>query len=333
VTYLPIILLSIVIFTILGSCREEEASRLRIIVGFLLFGLCMFLAPVVACTFRSLRALLLVVAICGVADAAAQGALFGLAGASRQKKENTQALASGTSLSGAVISALRLLTVWLFLDETVSLYVYFMAIGIVCLASTWIYQNLVPYSANSEVSHIVPSNPSFAPALPPLEVESSFIDTRDTLLSIMSKSKGGYLCMLLTYWVTMTIFPGVLQEDLKVSQLTRAWCLLSFNIADVVGKFLEPLPITSSSVMLIAAMSRVLFIPLYMAFMNSTFVVFVLTLMLGLSNGLWTTTCMLYSLSQVEDKDKYVCGNISVVFLIVGLNLGAISSWIWVLNY
>ena len=51
---------------------------------------------------------LILVLVNGLADALAQGSLFGLAG--NMPSEYTQALASGASLSGVVISVFRLVT-------------------------------------------------------------------------------------------------------------------------------------------------------------------------------------------------------------------------------
>lgn len=113
--YLPVTLASTLLLAL--TCGESALARPRIVGGFTVYVVCTLVAPLVG----NLWGLLALVAAAGVADAAAQGALFGLAGETdaaslsngnlrRNSKINTQSLVCGTSISGIVTSVLNIVT-------------------------------------------------------------------------------------------------------------------------------------------------------------------------------------------------------------------------------
>ncbi len=137
VVYLPVTLLSTFIFTL--ACGDLALARPRIVGGFMVYVVCTLAAPLLG----NLWGLLALVAATGVADAASQGALFGLAGENdastpsnvhlhRSSKINTQSLVSGTSVSGIFTSVLNILTRALVRDDEIRAMCYFWTVSAFC---------------------------------------------------------------------------------------------------------------------------------------------------------------------------------------------------------
>lgn len=93
--------------------------------------------------------------------------------------------------------------------------------------------------------------------------------------------------------MTLTIFPGVLAEDVHSDALGDWYIILLFliyNIGDFVGKYSpEYLPILKSQNMLLCHTTiRLLLLPLFylsvVCFTNNTWIA-ILTLLVGVSNG------------------------------------------------
>lgn len=100
--------------------------------------------------------------------------------------------------------------------------------------------------------------------------------------------------LILLYTITLSIFPGVLSEDLA-SQRLGSWyptiLIALFNLADWAGKCVPSLPgvkLLSGAALVAASLSRGLFIPAFHFAATrgaGGVVVGVLTVLLGLSNG------------------------------------------------
>lgn len=132
--------------------------------------------------------------------------------------------------------------------------------------------------------------------------------------------------------LTHTTHTRVLQEDItRPSQWTSAVAILLYNVSDAVGKFLEPLPV-SSSALVAASAARVLFIPAFIAAVGANgAVVCLLASLLGVTNGWLTITAFNALQHDVSDEDEYLAGQVAVGALMAGLNLGAASSWLLML--
>jgi len=127
----------------------------------------------------------------------------------------------------------------------------------------------------------------------------------------------------------------VLQEDItRSSQWTSAVAILLYNVSDAVGKFLEPLPVSSSALVASSA-ARVLFIPAFIAAVGANgangAVICLLASLLGVTNGWLTITAFNALQHDVSDQDEYLAGQVAVGALMTGLNLGAASSWLLML--
>jgi equilibrative nucleoside transporter 1/2/3 len=161
------------------------------------------------------------------------------------------------------------------------------------------------------------------------------------------------------YVVSLSIFPGVLGEDLADPKLGGWYPLALFtayNLGDLLGKVA---PLTrwverraTDAALLGAALSRaVVFFPLYVAARAShapPWSVGLITLLLGLTNGYLTAALMTLAPRRLargggggggEEEDDSDSGggedaeaieNLLVVALVTGLLLGAMASWLWV---
>ncbi len=87
-------------------------------------------------------------------------------------------------------------------------------------------------------------------------------------MEILKKARVPLVALTSVYWVTITIFPGVLQEDVH-DAADGGWvaplATFVFNVCDAVGKILPPVPIASDAALLAIAGSRVLFVPVCLA--------------------------------------------------------------------
>ncbi|PSC75565.1 Equilibrative nucleoside transporter 4 [Micractinium conductrix] len=140
--------------------------------------------------------------------------------------------------------------------------------------------------------------------------------------------------------ITLSIFPGVLAEDVHSVKL-GSWypvaMLAAFNVADCAGKIAPGLPVLrlrSPRAILCTVAARVLFIPAF--YLAATLgggpaVIGPLTVLLGLSNGYLTSCSMIEAPLRVPPAAADLAGNTMVLFLILGLCLGAAASFLWLL--
>jgi equilibrative nucleoside transporter 1/2/3 len=152
------------------------------------------------------------------------------------------------------------------------------------------------------------------------------------------------ISMIIIYIITLSIFPGVLAEDITSSS-TNTWypilLITVFNIADWLGKSVPyNFMIHSSRGLLYGSSSRILFIPLFYLCSSSSssssnlWGVGVLSVMLGASNGWMTGSAFVAAADKVDggDVDKAgLMGNLMVLSLVVGLCVGAACGMLWLL--
>lgn len=148
------------------------------------------------------------------------------------------------------------------------------------------------------------------------------------------------LAVFINYWVTLSIFPGVLAEDIS-SKLLGSWftivLITLFNCADSVGRMLPSVFYArDGAVLLVFSAIRVAFIPCYSLLVKhqtGDVSFMVVTGVLGLTNGYVTTATMATpDLAVTSKQEAVVAGTMMVFFLLSGLSAGAISGWIWLLT-
>jgi equilibrative nucleoside transporter 1/2/3 len=360
VFYLPSNLLALASFIFFFSSR---CATLRVTIGFCLFGISMFLVSILdAFNLQSLPALLTFIAVCGAADGAAQGALFGHAAVSGDSM-NVQAIIAGTSMSGVIVSILRIVTKATFVQGgQMSSNIYFILSGIVCICCAYIFSIVLPslqkVSPDREIHFRAPGESETGHSVEVThegdqlsgkhdsEGETAAIlgpklyhNDHEKAWDIVRQCKEPMLALIGCYLVTLSIFPGVLAEDLATSSTWYPVMLISaFNVADCIGKMC-PVAIQedffSRTKVIMAASARLAFIPLFLVSVHSQMsilLVSILTIFLGLTNGALTTITMMFAPSLITDEEEVeLCGNLTVLCLIFGLNVGAFSGFLWLL--
>jgi len=331
VCYLPF---NLIVLALLIHYHGVISARLRVVAGFAVFTLAAAAMPLLdsfPAGSGSLALMLILVATCGIADGAAQGALFGEAAA--RDPRYIQALVAGTAIAGTAVSGLRILTK-AALPATpeglrTSENLYFLTTAILCAACGFVYSAVLPRlhkrqlwnSPSVEVVAVV-SNMNDAEAngaaadqgnsfihieslgmerSPEYGAVSNIEEVADSLLRAPSKGDAYHhqphssntsspepyfplrisyldvawqvrwfaLSVVLVYVVTLSIFPGVLAEDITSGRIGTWYPVLLialFNVADLAGKWLPALPscrFKGRDKIGIAALARIAFVPAF----------------------------------------------------------------------
>lgn len=143
------------------------------------------------------------------------------------------------------------------------------------------------------------------------------------------------------YVVTLSIFPGYITEDVH-SQLLKDWypilLITGYNVFDLVGKSLTPvLFFDDAKVAIGACFARLLFLPLFYVclhgpeFFRTELPVTILTCLLGLTNGYLTSLLMILGPKTVQLQHAEIAGTLLVLFLVMGLAIGSVVSWFWII--
>lgn len=162
-----------------------------------------------------------------------------------------------------------------------------------------------------------------------------------TLWDILGRVKWYGFGILLIYVVTLSIFPGYITEDVH-SKVLKDWypilLIAGYNVFDLVGKSLTAVYLLENAKIAISAcIARLLFYPLFLVclhgpeFFRTEIPVTVLTCLLGLTNGYLTSVLMILAPKAVQLQHAETAGIVIVLFLVVGLAIGSIVAWFWVI--
>lgn len=304
----------------------------------------------------------------GVADALVQGSIVGSAG--ELPPCYMQALMAGTAASGVLVSILRLITRAVMPQTNsgieASAYLYFIVSVVIMLACIACY-NLVGKlpvmqyynkvrNSTVETTYLLEHTHSDKEKEESKAQEYTGLvaveDLHGTLnakkpisyMHVWKKIQGFAFSIAFIYLVTLSIFPGHITEDLHSSFFGDWYAVLltlCYNLFDLVGKFLPAFPrifmTENTAVAIGGCVARALFYPLFYlclhgpTFFQSDTVVIILTCLLGLTNGYSTTIVMILAPKSVPLEEAEVAGFLMVMFLLVGLALGSILEWVWVL--
>jgi solute carrier family 29 (equilibrative nucleoside transporter), member 1/2/3 len=333
--------------------------------------------------------MLLLIAICGAADGAVQGALFGETAVLELNGRYTQALIAGTAISGVSVSFLRIVTKALLPATPAGLRtsadLYFLLAAGTCGCCVYIHSIVLPrlrlsgssgsdMNGNTRLAIVYSDDPSNGGTIAaggsnlfprqPQEgngssngngMENEEVEDEDYLLSsvplpphqppptylqVAMQVRTVAIALVFIYLITLSIFPGVLAEDVSSISL-GSWypiiLMFVFNLCDCIGKWLPIVPkfqLLNAAVIATLAAMRVFFIPAFhLAATKGAggVVIGFLAALLGLSNGYLTASAMMLGPTLVESRAAALCGNIMVLSLIAGLNLGAACGFLWLL--
>jgi len=146
------------------------------------------------------------------------------------------------------------------------------------------------------------------------------------------------MAVFIGYLVTLSIFPGVLAENLKSSTL-KSWYSLFlitvFNLGDMTGKMCPGrYQVKDGGLLFAFSLMRLAFVPIYAVFVEERMpdtAFFIVTFSLGITNG-FLTTCSMSNAPAIfnDSKTAEIAGTMMVFFLLSGLSLGACGGWLWI---
>ncbi|XWS70707.1 hypothetical protein CRYUN_Cryun03dG0070500 [Craigia yunnanensis] len=338
VGYMSSSVLVLVVMMSSGICSRKLTHRFRMNMGFSMFILSLMVAPIIDWVWHSnwskerqnaaYVATVAAVVICGLADGLIAGSLIGSAG--KLPKQYMQAIFAGTASSGVLVSILRIITK-ASLPQTpqglrASAHFYFIVSTTILLCCI-LCCNLL-YKLPVIQQHYRPlGDDPFCP--------------RSQFWTVARKVCWPALGILMTYVVTLSIFPGFIAENLE-SKLLQDWypvlLITVYNVADFMGKSLTAIYVLQSIKKATwACISRLLFYPLFTAclhgpkWLKGEIPVVVLTFMLGLTNGYLTSVLMILGPKTVPVSEAELSAIVLVVFLGIGLVSGSVLGWFWII--
>ncbi|XP_058102620.1 equilibrative nucleotide transporter 1-like [Magnolia sinica] len=327
---------------------HKSSAFIRINVGLALFIVSLLVVPVMDLTYVKGRVGLYsgyyvtvaAVALSGVADALVQGGVIGAAG--ELPNRYMQATCAGTAASGVLVSIMRIITKAIFPQDArglrCSANLYF-GVSIVVMVICFIFYNVadkLPVIQYYKELKMEVMNEQ-------ITEKGSLTGSawRSTLWGIVGRMKWFGFGIFLIYVVTLSIFPGYVTEDVH-SQVLKDWypiiLIAGYNVFDLVGKSLTAFYLLENANIAVGAcIARLLFYPLFLGclhgpkiFQTETPVV-VLTCLLGLTNGYFTSVLMILAPKAVPLQHAETAGIVIVLFLVIGLAVGSIVSWFWVI--
>ncbi|KAJ4974819.1 hypothetical protein NE237_007993 [Protea cynaroides] len=325
-------------------------DSVRINTGLALFVLSLLMVPVMDVVYIKGRmglysgyyVTVVAVGLSGVADALVQGGITGSAG--ELSGRYMQAVVAGTAASGVLVSILRIVTKAIFAQDGQGLRrsanLYF-SVSIVVMGVCIVFYNIadrlpiIKYYKDLKIEAVKEDK---------IDEEAGLLSgslLRKTLWDIVGTVKWYGFGIVLIYIVSLSIFPGYITEDVH-SEILRDWypilLITGYNVFDLVGKFLTAIYILESSKVAVGGcIARWLFYPLFLVclhgpkFLQTEIPVTVLTCLLGLTNGYFASVLMIKATKTVQIQHAQTTGIVLVLFLVIGLAVGSVVAWIWVI--
>ncbi|XP_027105142.2 equilibrative nucleotide transporter 3-like isoform X2 [Coffea arabica] len=301
----------------------------------------------------------ILVAAFGVADAHVQGGMVG--DLSLMCPEFIQSFLAGLAASGALTSALRLMTKAAFENSNNGLrkgVILFLAISIffefLCiLLYAFIFPKLpivkhYRAKAASEGSKTVSADLAAAgiqteaneTLLPSMQVDDDKYPERLSTKQLLFQNFDYALDLYLIYVLTLSIFPGFLYENTghhKLGSWYAVVLIAMYNAWDLVSRYIplmECLKLKSRKGLMLATLSRFFLIPCFYftaKYGDQGWMIF-LTSFLGLTNG-YLTVCVLTAAPKgYKGPEQNALGNLLVVFLLGGIFSGVALDWLWLIG-
>ncbi|XP_021902220.1 equilibrative nucleotide transporter 3-like [Carica papaya] len=345
---------------ILAYYEARINTRKRNIFGYCLFCLSTFMLIVLDLATSGKGGIGPFIGICaivgafGVADAHVQGGIVG--DLSFMCPEFIQSFLAGLAASGALTSALRLITKAAFekskdglrkgtmLFLAISTFFEFMCI--LLYATIFPKLPIVKYfraKAASEGSKTVSADLVAAgirkAAAQGVEDDAKLPD-RLSNKQLLLQNIDYALDLFLIYVLTLSIFPGFLYENTGKHQLGDWYALVliaMYNIWDLIARYIpliDCIKLESRKGLMIAILSRFLLIPaFYFAakYGDQGWMIFLVSF-LGLTNGYLTVCVMTAAPKGYKGPEQNALGNLLVVFLLGGIFAGVALDWLWLIG-
>lgn len=348
------------VLAILAYNEAKINTRRRNLFGYILFFISSLMVLVLDLATSGKGGLGTFIGICviscafGVADAHVQGGMVG--DLSFMRPEFIQSFLAGLAASGALTSALRLITKAAFENTKdglrkgallfFAISTFFEFLCVLLYAFAFPKLPIVKYyrsKAASEGSKTVSADLAAGgiQTLPGQQAEEDpkqleRLSTKELLLLNIDYA----LDMFLIFVLTLSIFPGFLSEDTGSHSLGTWYALVliaMYNVWDLIGRYIplfKCLKLESRKGLMIAILSRFLLVPAfyYTAKYGDQGWMIMLTSFLGLTNG-YLTVCVLTSAPKgYKGPEQNALGNILVLFLLGGIFAGVTLDWLWLIG-
>lgn len=324
-------------------CQCKRGSpRIRIFLG-IIIGIIMLVLTIVLAmldtsswkvTFFWIT--MVIVVIINVANGVYQNSIYGIAAYLPFKYTNAVILGSNTS--GLVTSIIAIVAKAAAPDPRASAVYYFLAAIVVLIIAfdSYFALPLLPFYRHH-----------FKKASERKEVSSEDGESYMTKYFIVIKKCWVHLLsVFFVFFVTLSCFPAI-QADIKSinfiipeKYFTLVTCFLFFNLFAVVGSLLtEFVKQPGPKYVWIPVLLRVLFIPFFLlcnfrpdernidpVFVND-YVYCTGSILLALTSGYFSSLCMMYAPSNVEEKYKGIAGMMAAFCLILGVFCGIVFTF------
>ncbi|PQQ06791.1 equilibrative nucleotide transporter 3 [Prunus yedoensis var. nudiflora] len=344
---------------ILSYHEAKMNTRKRNLFGYVLFFITSLLVLVLDLATSGRGGLGTFIGICaisaafGIADAHVQGGMVG--DLSFMSGELIQSFLAGLAASGALTSALRLITKAAFENSHnglrkgallfFSISSFFELLCVILYAFAFPKLPIVKYyrsKAASEGSKTVSADLAAGgiQTLPEADEEEQRDLERLGNKQLLLQNIDYALDMFLIYALTLSIFPGFLSEDTGSHSLGTWYALVliaMYNVNDLIGRYIplvKFLKLENRRGLMVVILSRFLLVPAFYftAKYGDQGWMIMLTSFLGLSNG-YLTVCVLTSAPKgYKGPEQNALGNLLVVFLLVGIFAGVTLDWLWLIG-
>lgn len=339
---------------ILAYKESKIDTRRRNLTGYILFFTSTFLLLLLDLAtsgkggIGSYVGICVIVASFGVADAHVQGGMVG--DLSFMCPEFIQSFLAGLAASGALTSALRLMTKAAFEKSNNGLRkgtMLFLAISTIfeflcILLYAFFFPKLpiVKYyrsKAASEGSRTVSADLAAAGIEDVVDAkEQERLSNKQLFLQNMDYA----LDLFLIYVLTLSIFPGFLYENTGKHRLGSWYALVliaMYNLWDLISRYIplvECLKLKSRKGLTLAILSRFFLIPAFYftAKYGDQGWMIMLTSLLGLSNGYLTVCVLTVAPKGYKGPEQNALGNLLVLFLLGGIFAGVALDWLWLIG-
>ncbi|XP_059660008.1 equilibrative nucleotide transporter 3-like isoform X2 [Cornus florida] len=291
------------------------------------------------------------VAAFGVADAHVQGGMVG--DLSFMSPEFIQSFLAGLGASGALTSALRLITKAAFeksdngerkgamLFLAISTFLEFLCILLYAIVFPKLpivkhYRS----KAASEGSTTVSADLAAAGIQTQTEDDAKLLE-RLSNKQLFLQNVDYMLCIYLIYVLTLSICPGFFYENTGSHKLGPSWypivLIAMYNVWDFISRYIplvKCLKLESRKGLMLAILSRFLFIPAFYFTAKYGDQGWMITLVsiLGLTNGYLTVCVLTVAPKGYKGPEQNALGNLLVLCLLGGIFTGVALDWLWLIG-
>lgn len=295
---------------------------------------CVYIVVVVALGLVRVEwVLVLLVGLLGFADAVVSGAIFAIAGALHPRY--VSAIMTGHGLAGLSICVVRVFAKLAFREDFRGILVS-ARVSLAVTAAVLILDVLLFFlvlKRTRAASSALEGGAAGSLSWPGLSRLSAI--TREAKYPIAIA--GG------TFWITLSLFPGVtsLMTSSSASLNATGWFVVIlvalFNLGDLIGRSLPNFEFFTSRLMMraqvILAVSRLIFVPLFVLCIRPRVLgdvpAYIIMLVFAVGNGLLTTISIQGGIHIVQNQDKQLAGVVMVFWLTVGLTFGVLTGYAW----